>query len=56
VTEFEPYDDVASALQQVGLVPDVRKIAGGHYSRVYRIDPPSGTQVPVGSTVSVWIV
>jgi eukaryotic-like serine/threonine-protein kinase len=56
VTEFEPYDDVASALQQVGLVPDVRKIAGGHYSRVYRIDPPSGTQVPVGSTVTVWIV
>jgi serine/threonine-protein kinase len=56
VTEFEPYDDVASALQQAGLVPDVRRIQGGRYDRVYQIDPASGTQVPVGSTVTVWII
>jgi serine/threonine-protein kinase len=56
VTEFEPYDQVAAALQQAGLVPDVRKIAGGEYHVVYKLDPPSGTQVPVGSTVTVWIV
>jgi serine/threonine-protein kinase len=56
VSEFEPYDQVAAALQQAGLVPAVRKIAGGHYNVVYKLDPPSGTQVPVGSTVTVWIV
>ena len=56
VTEFEPYDQVASALQQLGLVPEIRRIAGGRYNVVYKLDPPSGTQVPVGSTVTVWIV
>jgi hypothetical protein len=38
------------------LVPDIRRIAGGRYNVVYKLDPPSGTQVPVGSTVTVWIV
>lgn len=56
VTEFEPYDQVAAALQQAGLVPNVRRIQGGRYGRVYQINPPSGTPVPVGSTVTVWVI
>lgn len=56
VTTFEPYQDAVAALQQAGLVPEVRRIQGGQYDRVYKINPPSGTLVRAGSPVTVWVI
>lgn len=56
ITPLEPYSDLQAQLQQLGLVPNVIRWLGGTNGRVVRIDPGSGTQLPKGSTVRVWVV
>ena len=56
VSSLEPYSQLAGDLQQAGLVPDVKKWLGGVEGRVVRISPGSGTLLPKGSTVTVWVV
>jgi beta-lactam-binding protein with PASTA domain len=51
-----PLDDVRKQLQQLGLVVKVEKAFGGRANRVVGIDPPSGTTVPIGTTVTVTVV
>jgi beta-lactam-binding protein with PASTA domain len=56
VTSLEPYSILEQQLQEVGLVPDVRRLLGGVKDLVLRVSPDSGTQRPRGSTVTVWII
>jgi beta-lactam-binding protein with PASTA domain/serine/threonine protein kinase len=51
-----PLDDVRRALEQLGLHVSVDKQYGGRNGLVVNVDPPSGTTVEVGSTVTVTVV
>ncbi|MDT4941048.1 MAG: eukaryotic-like serine/threonine-protein kinase, partial [Pseudonocardiales bacterium] len=53
---LEPLDSVQATLEHLGLHVNVQEAFGGNTRRVVGIDPPSGTSVEVGSTVTVTIV
>jgi serine/threonine-protein kinase len=55
-TELEPLSDVKNTLESLGLHVVVQKAFGGHSGVVVGVDPPSGTTVQVGSTVTVTVV
>ena len=55
-SQLEPIGDVRHALETLGLHVNVHKAFGGHSGFVVGIDPPSGTTVQVGTTVTVTIV
>jgi serine/threonine-protein kinase len=54
--QLEPLADVRSTLEGLGLRVKVEKFFGGSSQRVVGVDPPSGTTVQVGTTVTVTIV
>jgi serine/threonine-protein kinase len=53
---FAPLSEVESALENLHLHVTVQRAFGGEEERVIHIDPPSGTQVHPGDTVTVTIV
>jgi serine/threonine-protein kinase len=53
--ELEPLADVKSTLENLGLQVHVVNPLQGHNGVVLKVDPPSGTQVQVGSTVTVTV-
>ncbi len=55
-SQLEPLSEVRRALEDLGLRVNVEKAFGGHSGFVVGVDPPSGTTVEVGSTVTVTIV
>jgi serine/threonine-protein kinase len=55
-SQLEPLSEVRHALEELGLKVNVEKAFGGHSGFVVGVDPPSGTTVEVGSTVTVTIV
>jgi serine/threonine-protein kinase len=53
----DPIGTAQAALRAVGLVPQIdRSYDGGVLGRVINIDPGAGTQLPVGSTVTLTVV
>jgi serine/threonine-protein kinase len=57
ITSGEPVDSVEAALRAIGLVPHLdRSYDGGVLGRVINVDPGPGTQVVVGSTVTLTVV
>jgi serine/threonine-protein kinase len=54
-TEFESANDVKHALESLGLNVVVRNPLGGDGNVVLRVNPPSGTTVQVGSTVTITV-
>jgi serine/threonine-protein kinase len=56
ISSGTPLGAAEAALRHAGLNWDVQKVYGGFLGRVVRTDPPSGTEVRVGSTVTLTVV
>jgi serine/threonine-protein kinase len=56
VGALAPVGDVTKRLEDLGLKVQIKKEFGGLNGRVVGMDPPSGTTVDVGSTVTLTIV
>jgi serine/threonine protein kinase/beta-lactam-binding protein with PASTA domain len=56
IATLAPVDSARKQLEQLGLKVKIQKAFGGHSGRVVGIDPPAGTTVDVGSTVTLTIV
>ncbi len=52
---FKKVEDARKALTDLGLQVNVRKIGNGSFGRVQMSDPSSGSVVPVGSTVTLYV-
>jgi len=50
-----PVDQARTTLEGAGLKVKVRNILGGNSGTVFQLDPPSGTQVHRGDTVTVYV-
>lgn len=46
-------EEATSALEAAGLVVEVSTVLGGLFGSVRSVDPPAGTKVPKGSTVTI---
>jgi serine/threonine protein kinase/beta-lactam-binding protein with PASTA domain len=56
IAQLTPVDTARAQLQQLGLKVKVQKAFGGNSGWVVGVDPPAGTTVPVGSTVTLTII
>lgn len=56
ISNGTPVDDAVQTLEDAHLKADVHKVYGGFLGRVVGMDPPSGTEVRVGSTVTLTVV
>jgi eukaryotic-like serine/threonine-protein kinase len=50
-----PVDQARKTLEDAGLTVKVRNILGGTSGTVFQLDPPSGTQVHRGDTITVYV-
>ena len=49
-------DEAKAALEALGLVVQVSNVLGGLFGTVRSTDPPAGTKVKVGSTVTLTVL
>lgn len=52
---FAKESDAKAKLEALGLVVKIKKVGNGSFGRVQMSDPPSGTRVQVGSTVTLYV-
>ena len=56
IAQLTPVEDATRTLEGLGLKVRIEKAFGGHSGLVVGVDPPAGTTVDVGSTVTLSII